>query len=1354
MLHTVYRDPFALGSPHISQVGEGFTLYQIVETNPHLPKEFIARGSVTLNGELVPREYWRSIKPKAGTIISMHDYIGGGEGGGGKQVFGLIAAIALTVVTGGISAGLLAPVLGASFAAGTIGAAVLSGVVGLAGALAISALTSPPTTKASEEAASSGSRLEAAAVDGNVLEANAPVPRVIGTRRTYPPFLTEPIIELIGQDEVVEAVWGLAGPHALEDIRLGDASIDLESDEAKDIEIEVRNGLAGDIPVTLTERQGRTTEPSVELSVHTVDPENQDTLDGADPLPVFHAVTTRISPDENWIHLNLAGLARQDATGDLRIPFRIRMRKRGDTVWRDLPEIHYQNETQNSVRLQIKIFWGSEFTEGFPPVPSAIGFVEARKLVPAQNVQPLGTEFTSDDYFSAGAGNDSLRTGTELTTNLRNVVLFAERVDIYLSSASWEPGIYDIEIKRGEVFLNANYSAAAYTYSGDVLDFFGRTDTGTLPVSREGLLDTVTLVRLVNIWNQHPITQSGMSLIALTARNRSVKKLSVLASGYVRDLPQGRGPLITNTDGNDTYTKVLLHMDGADAATTFTDSNAGGSAHTWTASGNAQIDTAQSKFGGASGLFDGTGDYIRTPDHADFALGSDDFTIDFWFNCTATTGSIEQLTGQCDSSATNASASFVMQRTAANIIRAYVSVGSTIFEVNGTTQFTNLLNTGWHHVAFVRTGDTLRLFIDGIQEGSDTTVTGSVNDSSNQLAVGAAGEVTTNPWTGWIDEFRLSAGVARWTASFTPPTVAYGESNVVKGFISFDAAGTSTADVDILALFRVPNQPDISSFESPKLALRGSGTSGAENWYQFGFKYVTAGLDSKDAVTLDRVLAGTTTTIATGLFPWAFDRNFFMRFRAEGTSLKGKAWSAALPEPDDWTVEITDANITAGGWIGVATPSASKDFTAQYNWFSVGLDGDVAPSPPSLVSTLATDFSEQTLDAELSGWTLRLGTITSFVSASGRFPYNGNQSDWTAFRTTSQPAAHFRDVLTGSLNYDPLPEELLDDDSLVNWWRRCALSDFTCDIVVEGLEVPDLLRVISSCGYGRLYRSELFGVIQDFDRSAETPVQIFSPRNSSGLSWKKAFARLPAGFRINFREEDLDYGSDQVVVYRRGTEGSSNRLEQVTYDGLVRVDDIIRRANFDLLQAERRAAFYTLNAPAESIVCRRGDLIGVTHDVLQSQYGYARIQDVIYDENEITGVILDAPIEVVTEEDVLAVYDMLEVENVLDLGVITGVAIRLTTGQTTTHALDTPTGLTDELSFSVPIAVRYGHTSPFDRHPIHTVAPGCLVVAGVLSREYKRLVVSEISPQTNLEAQLVCVDEASEMFGEVFGVAV
>ena len=87
----------------------------------------------------------------------------------------------------------------------------------------------------------------------------------------------------------------------------------------------------------------------------------------------------------------------------------------------------------------------------------------------------------------------------------------------------------------------------------------------------------------------------------------------------------------------DAATKLLLHCnDVPDASTTFTDDGVTG--HTITANGNAQIDTADKKFGAASGLFDGTGDYLTAPDHTDFDFSGGVFTIDFQIYPTALSG--------------------------------------------------------------------------------------------------------------------------------------------------------------------------------------------------------------------------------------------------------------------------------------------------------------------------------------------------------------------------------------------------------------------------------------------------------------------------------------------------------------------------------------------------------------------------------------------------------------------------------------------------------------------------------------------------------------------------------------------
>lgn len=217
--------------------------------------------------------------------------------------------------------------------------------------------------------------------------------------------------------------------------------------------------------------------------------------------------------------------------------------------------------------------------------------------------------------------------------------------------------------------------------------------------------------------------------------------------------------------GIDAYTKSMLHFNGTDGSTTFTDE----SGKTWTAYSGAQIDTAQKKFGTASGLFT-PNYYIDTPDSDDFYFGSGNWTIDFWVvrNGIGTT----YICGQCDSSFSNASISTVIFFDSSNKPGLYVydstyglfqtSVGSTAVTADST----------WHHIAAVRNGSITTLYLDGVAQGSfNFNVT--VNNVAYKYAIGRAGERSANYLNGWIDEFRISKGIARWTADFTPPASEY-----------------------------------------------------------------------------------------------------------------------------------------------------------------------------------------------------------------------------------------------------------------------------------------------------------------------------------------------------------------------------------------------------------------------------------------------------------------------------------------------------------------------------------------------------------------------------------------------------
>lgn len=224
-------------------------------------------------------------------------------------------------------------------------------------------------------------------------------------------------------------------------------------------------------------------------------------------------------------------------------------------------------------------------------------------------------------------------------------------------------------------------------------------------------------------------------------------------------------------NGNDRFTKVLLHFDG-DAV----DSNAGGSAHTWSALSSASA-SATPKFGSAAAGFNNLAGSANvcwtTPEHADFDLGISDFTIDFWF--ALDTGTIGcSLAGQ-----RGASSNFAwFMTTALNDGSGAASLAAAVYKsgvqtaISGT--FTGALNA-YNHAALVRSGNSLLLFINGVLLNT-ASFSGAVDASTSNLSVGRAGEAAVgNGFSGSIDEFRLSVGIARWTTNFTPPTRAYSQ---------------------------------------------------------------------------------------------------------------------------------------------------------------------------------------------------------------------------------------------------------------------------------------------------------------------------------------------------------------------------------------------------------------------------------------------------------------------------------------------------------------------------------------------------------------------------------------------------
>jgi hypothetical protein len=224
--------------------------------------------------------------------------------------------------------------------------------------------------------------------------------------------------------------------------------------------------------------------------------------------------------------------------------------------------------------------------------------------------------------------------------------------------------------------------------------------------------------------------------------------------------------------GGDQYypsCSLLMHFNGSNGSTTFIDNSP--RTKTFTVNGNSQISTAQSKFGGASAYFDGTGDYLSTNSSNNFAFGTGDFTVEFWIYSSDVSSATQRGFLQTSNTAGGLKPSYT---TGIAILQGANNSGG---QLNGGL-YANIAGTGfgsttavistntWYHIALVRNSGTSTLYVNGTSVGTAST-TG--NCSGTYLSIGGY-ESTSFLYQGYLDELRITKGVARYTTNFTPQT--------------------------------------------------------------------------------------------------------------------------------------------------------------------------------------------------------------------------------------------------------------------------------------------------------------------------------------------------------------------------------------------------------------------------------------------------------------------------------------------------------------------------------------------------------------------------------------------------------
>lgn len=181
--------------------------------------------------------------------------------------------------------------------------------------------------------------------------------------------------------------------------------------------------------------------------------------------------------------------------------------------------------------------------------------------------------------------------------------------------------------------------------------------------------------------------------------------------------------------------------------------------HAVTLSGNAARSSAQSKFGGYSAAFDGSGDLVALASSSDFAFNTGDFTIEFWY-WQSVAGTAFLVDCRPNSSTNGA------------YVCLYISSATISLYVSSAVRITSgAVTTGtWNHVALCRSGGSTRLFVNGAQAGS--TYADTTSYISSPVNIGASGSLAS-VLNGYIDDLRITKGVARYTANFTVPAEAF-----------------------------------------------------------------------------------------------------------------------------------------------------------------------------------------------------------------------------------------------------------------------------------------------------------------------------------------------------------------------------------------------------------------------------------------------------------------------------------------------------------------------------------------------------------------------------------------------------
>lgn len=368
--------------------------------------------------------------------------------------------------------------------------------------------------------------------------------------------------------------------------------------------------------------------------------------------------------------------------------------------------------------------------------------------------------------------------------------------------------------------------------------------------------------------------------------------------------------------------------------------------------------------------------------------------------------------------------------------------------------------------------------------------------------------------------------------------------------------------------------------------------------------------------------------------------------------------------------------------------------------------------------------------ANLSGSAMRIKATDQLSSAVDSYnvivstlvkSYNPETDKWDDDVVSSNPADIFRYVLQSPAFAKALPDNRIDLDKLAEWWVYCNENGLSYDRIIDyDTSIDDVLNDVCAAGVATLCKvNNIYSVIIDNER----PIikGMITPRNSWDYKGNILYPEIPHALRVEFRNRDTGYETDERIVYADGYDETNATLyERLQFPSCTDSDLAYWYGRRYFATALLQPETHTFKMDFEHMTFNRGDRITLVNDVILVGVGQGRIKELLVDDVDnptvVNGFVIDDEVEIPNSNNF-------------------GVRIRDNDGKKgfKYHLLETVEGVTDTFTFATPI--------PYTEAP--TVESLCSFVEDGKELD---LIITGIKPNKDQSATVSAINYAPERF--------